>query len=110
MTPREQMKAVLPRFDGTVYLPEYNGAPRLYSRREIPTWCEPLPDTAGRFSIFWGNAADVREYVFTCDKRGVVFQGEYGHSVLESREIKRGTYHLPADVLIAAGVEARRRA
>lgn len=111
MTPRDQMAALLPRFADPAYRKAFNNAipVGLCSRRELPSWVQALPDTSERFSIFWGGMADVREYVFTCDRRGVVFRGEYMHTPLEASEVGRMVYALPPDALIAAGVEAKRR-
>lgn len=81
----------------------------ILSRRELPAWCAPFEDTAKRYSICSGDAAEVREFVFTTSAQGVVFEGEFLHAPTGVHEVQKGVYPIPPDVLIAAAVESMRR-
>ena len=82
----------------------------ILSRAKLPAWCDPLEDTEQRYSICSGDAAEVREFVFTTSAAGVVFEGEFLHALTGSHEVQKGVYPIPPDVLIAAAVESMRRA
>ncbi len=81
----------------------------ILSHRELPAWCAPFEDTAKRYSICSGDAAEVREFVFTTSASGVVFEAEFLHAATGVHEVQKGVYPLPPDVLIAAAVESMRR-
>lgn len=81
----------------------------ILSRRELPAWCDPFEGTAKRYSICSGDAAEVREFVFTTSAAGVVFECEFLHAPTGIHEVLKGVYPIPPDVLIAAAVESMRR-
>lgn len=81
----------------------------ILSRSKLPAWCSPMVDTAKRFSVFHGVSAKIREFVFTTSAAGVVFEAEFLHVRTGCREVVKGVHPIPADVLITAGVESKRR-
>lgn len=81
--------------------------PRLYSRRELPSWLTPAgPDDD--ILIFYGWSTDIREFVFAIGQDGVRFWEEWRHTAKDADKVP--TLGIPEDVMIAAGVEAKRRA
>lgn len=79
-------------------------------RCKLPAWCTPPEDTELRYSIFFSAGSAVREFVFTPLSAGVVFEGEFLYAPTGSHEVQKSIYPIPGEVLIAAGVEALRRA
>ena len=82
--------------------------PRLFSRRELPSWLTPAgPDHD--MLVFYGGPSEIREFVFTGGPEGVVFWEEWSHVRKATNRVDKAEHAIPEDVLIAAGVEAKRR-
>lgn len=91
-------------------------APGLLSRAELPPWCTKRvdPDMPARFAVFFDSTEtwpEVREYTFIVDRTGRVCFGREVHYRKTGVSVDPSPVsHLPPEVLIAAGVEALRRA
>ena len=82
--------------------------PRLFSRRELPSWLTPAgPDDD--MLVFYGGPSEIREFVFTSGPEGVVFWEEWLHGKKATNLVDKADHAIPEDVLIAAAVEAKRR-
>lgn len=87
----------------------------ILSRSNLPAWVKPLPDVAERFSVFYGDGAPdiVFQYVFAIENGEVALKSIHWWMLTGDaaglRDVAMNLRLLP-DVLIAAGLEAQRRA
>lgn len=90
----------------------------LLSRRELPRWAMVLPSNGRRVVLFYGHPATrIREFVFDLDAAGdVSLYAEHRHTLNAVTKlglittVREAVLSVPPCVLIAAGVEAMRRA